>query len=242
LDERDLVVVKEAVTPEDSAPELKQKAEELFEREAKILMKLDHPHVVKVLDYFAASGRNYMMLEYVNGRDLRQYVKQNGRVREAVVLEWAEQIASVLQYLHQQTPPVIHRDFTPDNIVVRDDGQIVVIDFGAANEFIGNSTGTFVGKQCYIAPEQFRGKAVPVSDVYAFGCSLNFLLTGQDPEALSTSHPRNINELVSQEMDAFVCQCTDASPEKRPSSSQLSYLLDGLTPRSTETTVASGPS
>ncbi len=108
--------------------------------------------------------------------------------------------------------PVIHRDLTPDNIVVKDDGTLVVIDFGAANEFIGNSTGTFVGKQCYISPEQFRGKAVPQSDIYALGCTLHYLLTGSDPQALSVAHPHSLNEIVSPEVDALVAECTAVQP------------------------------
>jgi len=84
---------------------------------------------------------------------------------------------------------VIHRDFTPDNLVLQNDGKLVAIDFGAANEFIGNATGTFVGKHAYIAPEQFRGKASPQSDLYAMGGTLYYLLTGEDPLALSVSDP-----------------------------------------------------
>ncbi len=149
------------------------------------LLKISHPNIVKVLDYFIEQDRNYLMLEYVNGQDLRQLVKQNGPQKESTVINWALQMVSILKYLHEQDPPLIHRDFTPDNIVLCDDGSIVVIDFGAANEFIGNATGTFVGKHAFIAPEQFRGKAVVQSDIYALGCTLYFLLTGQEPEALS---------------------------------------------------------
>jgi tRNA A-37 threonylcarbamoyl transferase component Bud32 len=214
-DQRDLVIVKESVIPQDAAQAMREKAEELFDREAKILMKLSHPKIVKVLDYFVTNERNYMMLEYVKGQDLRQYVKQNGPIRETTVLDWAKEIASVLEYLHERDVPVIHRDLTPDNIVVKDDGTLVVIDFGAANEFIGNSTGTFVGKQCYISPEQFRGKAVPQSDIYALGCTLHYLLTGSDPQALSVAHPHSLNEIVSSEVDALVAECTAIQLEQR---------------------------
>lgn len=221
LDGRDFVVIKEAVVPDDSPDELKSKAAELFDREARLLMKLEHDSIVKVLDYFVEGGRSYMMLEYVTGQDLRQYVKQNGRLRETVAVDWATQIASAMQYLHRQTPPVIHRDLTPDNLVVRNDGSVVVIDFGAANEFIGNSTGTFVGKQCYIAPEQFRGKATPQSDIYAFGGTLYFLLTGQDPEALSSAHPAAVNASVSKELDALVSECSAPECDRRIATADL---------------------
>lgn len=229
LDNREMVVLKEAVTQDDSQPELKEKAAELFEREAHLLMKLTHPGIVRVLDYFVDNGRSYMMLEYVIGQDLRQYVTQNGRARESIVLEWAMQIAQTLEYLHTQETPVVHRDLTPDNLVVRNDGRIVVIDFGAANEFIGTSTGTFVGKQCYIAPEQFRGKATLKSDIYAFGGTLHFLLTGKDPEALMCSHPRELNPQVSQAMDSLVADCTEPeAPERLSDVHTLIGRIGGL--------------
>lgn len=213
--EKNLVALKEAVIPEDAQESVKQKAREMFEREARLLMKLDHPGIVKVLDYFVEDSRHYLMLEYLNGQDLRQFVRQHGAQREDIVVDWAIQIANIMKYLHEQDPPVIHRDLTPDNLVVTKDGSIVVIDFGAANEFIGNATGTLVGKQSYIAPEQFRGHAIIESDIYAFGCTLYFMLTGEEPEALSTSRPRTVAEDLSLEIDEFVASCTEMEPEDR---------------------------
>ena len=215
LDGSKLVVLKEAVIPEDSAENIRDKAREMFEREATLLLKINHPNIVHVHDYFIDDGRNYLMLEYVAGQDLRQYVKQNGPQRETVVLEWAIQIANILKYLHEQDPSIIHRDLTPDNLVMRDDGTIVLIDFGAANEFIGNATGTFVGKQSFIAPEQFRGRAVIQSDIYAFGCTLNFLLTGEEPEALSVSSPKLLNASVSEELNEVIVSCTQLEARDR---------------------------
>lgn len=184
-----LVVLKESVIPESYESELKEKAKEMFAREARLLMKLDFDKIVKVLDFFSEGGRSYLLLESVTGPDLRQYVKQHGKLRESLVLDLALQMADILIYLHSQEPPVIHRDFTPDNLVLQNDGKLVAIDFGAANEYIGNATGTFVGKHAYIAPEQFRGKASPQSDLYAMGGTLYYLLTGEDPVALSASNP-----------------------------------------------------
>lgn len=217
LENNSLVVLKESVVPVDAKVELKDKAREMFAREANLLIKLQHPNIVPVLDYFVENSRSYLLLDYISGQDLRQYVKQNGRVREGLVLQWAHQIAVIIDYLHKQEPPVIHRDLTPDNLVLRPDGTIVAIDFGAANEFIGNATGTFVGKQSYIAPEQFRGKASLQSDIYAFGGTLYYLLTGEDPEALSQSEPAKQIELSSQ-LNDLVKSCTDLELETRISS------------------------
>lgn len=226
LDDKRLVVLKESVVPEDSTEGMKQKALELFEREAHMLMKLKHPNIVKVMDYFVESGRHYMLLEYASGQDLRQYVKQNGPVNETVVLDWAVQIVKMMKYLHEQEPPILHRDLTPDNLVLKDDGSLVLIDFGAANEFLGTATGTFVGKQAFISPEQFRGKAVIQSDIYALGGTLHYLLTGQEPEALASSNPREKNPNVSEDLNEVVECCTQLEAQDRyQSAAQLLPVL-----------------
>lgn len=233
MDGKKLVVLKEAVIPESAAENIKEKAKELFDREAKLLMKLDHPGIVHVLDCFTESSRNYLLLEYINGVDMRQLVRQNGPANESDVLEWAIQIANTLKYLHEREQPIIHRDLTPDNLVLRNDGQVIVVDFGAANEFIGNATGTFVGKHAFIAPEQLRGKATVHSDIYAFGCTLFFLLTGLEPEALTPSNPREHSQTVSQELSELVESCTQLEASDRYQSvAQLLPVLKRLSAQS----------
>jgi serine/threonine protein kinase len=231
--DRELIVLKESVIPEHIEPAIKAKASELFDREAKILMQLDHPHVVKVLDTFVEAERNYLVLEYANGADLRLLVRQNGPQREADVLDWAIQIANTLKYLHDREVPIIHRDLTPDNIVLKNDGNIMIVDFGAANEFIGNATGTFVGKHAYIAPEQLRGKATTQSDIYAFGGTLYFLLTGVEPEALSSSRPKDKVPSISDELSEFIESCTQLeTTERYQSVAQLLPVLKRLAAQS----------
>jgi serine/threonine-protein kinase len=219
--EIEMLVLKEAVIPANAEPESRAKAEELFDREAKFLLRLDHPQIAKVHDYFQESGRSYLLLDYIRGQDLRQLVKQNGAQPVEKVLDWGTQIISILEYLHAQTPPIIHRDLTPDNLVLDHEGKVIMIDFGAANEFVGTATGTLVGKQAYIAPEQLRGKAELRSDLYAFGGTLHFLLSGSDPEALSVSHPAETNKEVSEELDQLVAATTDMEVENRPESAQV---------------------
>lgn len=226
LQDQQLVVLKEAVVPDDCTESVREKARELFNREAELLSKLSHKSIVRVLDFFVEAGRSYMMLEYVAGQDLRQFVRQNGAPTESLILDWAIQITNIMKHLHEQDPPIIHRDLTPDNLVLRDDGLIVLIDFGAANEFISKATGTFVGKQSFIAPEQFRGKAVVQSDIYAFGCTLFFLLTGREPEALSTSEPKEFNTNVSDDLNEVVVSCTQMEASDRfQSAAQLIPVL-----------------
>lgn len=220
IDKRDLFVLKESVVPADSSAELIKKAEEMFAREAKFLLRLEHQNIVKVLDHFVEKGRNYLRLEHINGPDLRQFVKINGAQPEYRVLEWARKLAEVMAYLHAQEPPIIHRDLTPDNIVLENNSRIKVIDFGAANEYIGTATGTLIGKQSYLPMEQLRGKSVPQSDIYSFGCTLHFLLTGEDPEPLEVSRPRQRNAAISEKLDNLVAACTDQDFKNRPASAR----------------------
>lgn len=215
-----LCVVKEAVVPASADKEAKEKALEMFEREAQILTTLNHPRIAKVLDHFLEQGHHYMVLEYLDGKDLRKFVKERGPQNENVVLRWTIQIAEILDYLHKLNPPIVHRDLTPDNLVLEASGNVALIDFGAANEFIGTATGTLVGKQSYISPDQFRGKATPVSDLYSLGATMFFLLTGKDPEALSVSHVKLENQSVSQELDELVSQLTALDPEHRITSAE----------------------
>lgn len=212
------IIVKEAVIPKNSPEALKEKAIELFNREAYLLSKLDHPNIAKVLDHFVESEHHYEVLEYIDGLDLRRFVKERGPQPEDFVLNWAQQICEILVYLHSQEPPVIHRDLTPDNLVLRVDGQLVLIDFGAANAFVGTATGTMVGKQSYMPPEQLRGKAVPQSDIYSLGATCYFLLTGRDPTPLEVSQVKEgVNLPVS--LNPLLARCTAADTSARFESS-----------------------
>jgi tRNA A-37 threonylcarbamoyl transferase component Bud32 len=230
LENKKLVVLKEAVVSDDATEPTQAKAREMLEREARTLLKLDHPAIVHVLDHFVEDKRDYLMLEYLNGQDLRQLVRQHGPQSEAQVLDWALQMVTILKCLHEHEPPIIHRDFTPDNLVLKEDGSVILIDFGTANEFIGTATGTFVGKQAFIAPEQFRGKAVVQSDIYALGCTLFYLLTAQEPEALSTSNPKQFKDNVSKELADLIECCTQIESRDRfQSAAQMIPILRGMT-------------
>jgi len=229
LDQTATVMVKEAVVPANANETLKAKALDMFNREATILSSLDHPRIAKVLDNFVERGRNYLVLEHITGRDLRRIVKEEGPQPQAQVIRWSLEAARLLEYLHGLEPPVVHRDLTPDNLLLENDGSVTLIDFGAANSLLGTATGTLVGKQSYIPPEQLRGKAVPQSDLYALGCTMYFLLTGTDPEPLSSSSPKALNNEVSRELDLIVRQLTALEPADRIGSApELSAELTQL--------------
>jgi predicted Ser/Thr protein kinase len=221
-----VVVIKESVIPATTDEATREKAREMFKREAQLLMQLSHERIAKVLDHFVENGRDYLVLEYIPGLTLRQYIRRNGPQSEAVVAGWTEQIAGILDYLHTRETPIIHRDLTPDNLILTPDGKLYLIDFGAANQFVGAATGTIVGKQLYISPEQFRGKAVPASDIYSLGATMHFLLTGEEPEALCPAEPQSINSKITDGINDLVLDCTRQDTEERVQTA--AELLDRL--------------
>lgn len=151
------------------------------------------------------------------GSDMREIVKEHGARSEVVTVSWAQQLCEIMIYLHGREPAILHRDISPDNIIAGEDGQLRLIDFGAAREFLDGITGTMIGKHCYVSPEQLRGDANQRSDIYSFGSTLFFLLTGRDPIALSQSSPaRNVD--CSEELDKLIRDCTEFDEEKRPQS------------------------
>jgi serine/threonine protein kinase len=106
---------------------------------------------------------------------------------------------------------------TPENIVLRNDGTIIIIDFGASNQFLGTMTGTIIGKQAYMAPEQLQGRTTLQSDIYAFGGTIQYLLTAKDPYPLSRSAPADFVS-VSEKLNDIVKRCTCLNSEERFSS------------------------
>src|SRR5262249_50363420 len=124
------------------------------------------------------------------------------------VIELALQMCEVLKHLHSMSPPMVHQDFTPDNLLLAQGNILKLVDFNVAKERENSKTALVVGKHGYMPPEQFRGKACPQSDIYALGATLHFLLTGCDPEPLSCLHPAEHNELIDQHVDQIVARAT----------------------------------
>src|SRR5262249_14994821 len=149
------------------------------------------------------------------GESLRSLVESKGSLPEDRITPLAVQLCNILEHLHQQTPSVIHRDFTPENIIVGVDGIVRLIDFNVAQQRESTSTRTVVGKHAYIPPEQFRGKAPTQSDIYALGGTLHFMATGIDPEPITPSHPKELNPKVSTRFDTIVCHATQISTSDR---------------------------
>ncbi|HEY9814508.1 MAG TPA: serine/threonine-protein kinase [Candidatus Obscuribacterales bacterium] len=181
---------------------------ELFEREAKVLQSIDHPQIPDYLDYFhvdtESDRRFYLVQELAPGVSLADWVARGWRTDEAGVKDMAKQLLDILNYLHWLTPPVVHRDIKPRNVLRCDDGRLYLVDFGAVQAVYGNKLthgGTFVGTYGYMPPEQFRGKAYFASDLYALGATLMFVLTGRSPA-----------DLPQRRMTIDVRDCVHVSP------------------------------
>lgn len=219
-DQTSSVVLKEFILPAHAGAEISQRSLEHIQKEFDLMKKLTHPNIVKYFDIFVEDHRCYLVLEHVDGKSLRAIVDDTGPLPESEVATLAETMAQILCHLHSQTPAVIHRDFTPENLILGKDGVLKLIDFNVAQELETESTNTIVGKHSYLPPEQFRGTATTQSDIYAFGASLYFMLTGEEPEPITCSHPVLKNESISASMDELVANSTQLELEDRIGSAE----------------------
>ncbi|HEY9714090.1 MAG TPA: serine/threonine-protein kinase, partial [Chroococcales cyanobacterium] len=212
------IVLKETIIPVFADSSVRRKSLERFEKEAKLLKSLCHEGIVQLRDFFVEDHRAYLVLEHINGLNLRQRVLDQGPLDNESVRDLADQMCAILEFLHSHG--VVHRDFTPDNLILEPTGRIRLIDFNVAQQIQAGSSGTIVGKHAYVPPEQFRGKATTQSDIYAFGATLFFLLTGKDPEPISQSSPTNVNDCIDEGLNQLVRRATALQPEDRYSSAE----------------------
>nr|BBH92210.1 hypothetical protein KTA_04090 [Thermogemmatispora argillosa] len=155
-----------------------------FRREAQLMARLssNHPHILPVLDYDDEGGQPFLVMEYASGGTLRQRHPSGIRVPLETVVAYVRQVASALQYAHEQVPPVVHRDVKPQNMLVGRQGEILLSDFGIAlivTQYV--HPRAVVGTAAYMAPEQFRGEVHRASDQYALGVVVYEWLTGKRP-------------------------------------------------------------
>jgi len=157
------------------------KARELFEREARILKSLDHLGIPKYYDFFVENNHKYLVMQLIHGHNLEQFVNQRGETDPDRTIKWMIQVCDILQYLHNLEPPLVHRDIKPANLMLRNlDNRLMLLDFGAVKE-LGTALETRIGVEGYSAPEQYRGKPCPQSDIFGVGTTTIFLLTGNTP-------------------------------------------------------------
>src|SRR5579875_2999639 len=220
-------------------------AVEWFSREATLLLDLNHPCIPRVRDFFVEGGRHYLVMDFIEGRTLGDVLEKDSNVTglngahgitEARARNWAQQICSVLAYLHRQTPPIIFRDLKPSNIMVTERDEIKLIDFGIARTFQSQRQSTIIMTIGYAPPEQLHGMPEPRSDIYALGATLHRLLTHHDavnnkPSIFSFPPVRALRPDISPAFDQIIMKALAPAPDQRwPSAMEMERAIITLPP------------
>jgi serine/threonine protein kinase len=205
---------------------------EQFHREASVLARLDHPNLPKVSDYFSEGGRDYLVMDFVAGRNLKEIMdeaRRQGRfLEEKQVRAWADQLCDALEYLHSQEPPILHRDVKPANI------RLKLVDFGLVKLLAPDDSRTITilqgrGTIQYTPLEQYGGDTGHTdvrSDIYSLGATLYHLLTNQPPADVkqrflqpdSLPSPRSLNPRLSPRVERAILRALEMHPDRRPAS------------------------
>ncbi len=243
-----LCALKEVEYDPNLPAALLEEARQQFLREATVLARLDHPNLPKVSDFFSIERRDYLVMDYVPGKDLRTVIVEARQKKqflpEEIVLHWANQIADALAYLHGQDPPIIHRDIKPSNLKLMPSGLIKLVDFGLVKVLApGEVTITVIqgqGTALYTPLEQYGGDSAHTdvrSDIYAFGATLYHLLTNEPPVEARTRFldptrlipPRQINPRISARTERTILYAMALHPDERPQSIEefRTYLFGG---------------
>jgi serine/threonine-protein kinase len=208
-----------------------------FSREASILARLDHPNLPKVSDYFTEVDQDYLVMDFVSGKDLKEIVdearRSNRFLTEVEVLNWARQLCDALDYMHNQDTPVLHRDIKPSNIKLTPSGLIKLVDFGLVKVLAKDDSRTVTvlqgrGTAAYTPLEQYGEDDTHTdarSDIYSLGATLYHLLTNQAPAEAkqrflkpeSLVPPRTLNSAVSEVVERALVTAISMHPDDRPS-------------------------
>ncbi len=201
-------------------PQQRIEANEYFAREADTLAQLKHSAVPAITDRFDDHNRHYLVMEYVEGRNLEEELAaRGGPLPEGLVIDIARQLCDVFGYLHGCTPPIVYRDMKPSNVMLTPKGRVVLIDFGIARLFKAARKGTMIGTLGFAPPEQYQGAVDPRSDIYSLGATLHYVLTGRDPEKFPPfSFPpvRDLRPEVSTNLAGAIDRALAYQAEARP--------------------------
>ncbi len=209
------------------SPEMQWEELKLFEREAQVLQALNHPRIPCYRDYFslereAGAGLPWFGLvqDYIPGFSLQELLEKGQDFSEKKVRKIATEVLEILIYLHELSPPVLHRDIKPSNLIWGEDQQVYLVDFGAvqAQAAVTGVTFTVVGTSGYAPLEQFWGRAVAASDLYALGATLIHLLTGVTPADLPQKDSRiqfSDRVSVNPSLVSWIEKMTEIALEKR---------------------------
>lgn len=231
-----ICALKEIQVDAHLSPAQQAQARDQFHREASVLARLDHPNLPRVSDYFSENNRDYLVMDFVPGDDLRQrieFARSRGELAsERDILDWAGQLCDALSYLHNQSPPVLHRDIKPANIKLTPDGIIKLVDFGLVKVMTPDEERTITvlqgrGTAFYIPLEQYGGDTGHTdirSDIYSLGATLYHIATGEPPaeaksrflNSESLTPPRQTNHQLSLRMEQAILWAMAMHPDERP--------------------------
>ena len=215
--------------------DIRRQTREQFLREATVLARLDHPNLPKVSDFFSIDERDYLVMDFVPGRDLSILMTEARLNKEFLdereVLTWAAQLADALTYLHKQDPPIVHRDIKPSNLKLTPNGVIKLVDFGLVKILAAEEVTITVvqgrGTAHYTPLEQYGGDAGHTdvrSDIFSLGATLYHLMTNQPPKEARDrflqpgllTPPREINASISPRTERAMLWAMNLHPEERP--------------------------
>jgi serine/threonine protein kinase/ABC-type branched-subunit amino acid transport system substrate-binding protein len=231
------VVIKELVS-DNSDPKQRQEDVRNFEREVETLANLDHPLIPTVTDSFQEGTHYFMVQEYAPGENLEDHMarlKQPMPEEEALV--YISQVLDILDYLSQQTPPVIHRDIKPANIIISSrDHRARLVDFGIARADVAKNAQrkqtSALGTPGYAPPEQYQGNADARSDLYALAATMHHLVTNRDPRdypPFTYPHARSVNPKVSPETDRVLQKALEINVNNRyQSAAEMKSEIDAI--------------
>ena len=203
--------------------------------ETRILKQLSHPNLPSIVDILEDddTGETLIVMDYIEGIPLSRKLAEEGAQPEKKVVKWALQLCGVLNYLHSQDPPIIYRDTKPSNIMLKPDGDVVLIDFGTARVYREDRTEdtTPLGTKGYAAPEQYKGQGQSDkrTDIYNLGATMYHLVTGHDPHKYPYEmYPiRHWDKSLSGGLEKIIVKCTKANPEDRyQDCAELAYALE----------------
>ena len=201
--------------------------------ETDMLKKLKHPNLPSIVDVIEDEESFVIVMDYIEGNALSVALQEYGPQPQEWVIEWAKQLCDVLEYLHTRTPAIIYRDMKPANVMLKPNGQVMLIDFGTAREFKEKNLAdtTCLGTVGYAAPEQFggMGQTDARTDIYCLGATLYHLVTGCNPsEPPYEIRPiREINPSLSNGLEAIIQKCVQRNPDDRyQSCAELMYDLE----------------
>lgn len=197
--------------------------EKKFVAEAQTLADLQHGSIVSVIDIFEGNGTSYMVMPFVRGITLQKMVESHGKLSFDVAVNYMAQICEAVSYIHQKH--LLHRDLTPDNIIVTSDDKITIIDFGAARKFVEDKTQrhTAIVKKGYAPIEQYSAtsRKGSYSDIYSLGAVFYFLLTAQKPMDATVRmmekmpEPRQLDPEIPEEANRTILKAMSLKPEDR---------------------------